>query len=256
MRSNIILSVFIFFTIFNTVGAEENCDDCCATTQRKRTREIGMAVEEHQAYIIFFPFWNQLLDNGFFYELRVVGGRDFIVNNPPATVPPISVKKEKSQYIVGGVGIFGVLFPINDRVSVLPFIRLQAYTNQAGFYKDSLGNEIHSESYTGYLGLRMNLKVNDVLLMYGNFFAGYRRTNLHAKGIFNSHGKNPHINSLVSTFEFGCPYNIMPCWFVTPYLQFNVSDNNPNNLALNGPIRSTGLTTIDIDWGLRMGYKF
>lgn len=244
-----ILSIFFLLLAFEAyIHADEYLQP-----SKFAVSQCGLSFEEHETDVRFYLFWNQVIKNHYFYELRAWGGRNFVSSASLADVPE---SKIRNQYLYGFSGLLGYIFNINSRVFLLPFFRFDAFRNQVSAYKDSLGNAENTISYTTFLALKIHMTVNDVFSIYGIYYGGYSRTNLYGKGVFATPGKKAHINALVSIFELGSTYFINSSWFATPYIQFQITDNNPNHAASGSPHHISSLTTARVIWAIRCGYTF
>lgn len=218
---------------------------------------VGFAFEERPFNLNVYAFFNQLIHNQFFYELRAYYFHDFISTNPPLQNPPIPVSQERNQDGCGALVILGHVLHLGSKVEIMPFTRWQLYYNAFFTYRDHLGNRIDSLSLTGYLGLKFTGQVNDALSIYAQYFGGYEWGTLFGHGIFaHVPGHKPHANALVSTIELGSPYRFCKSWVVTPILQFNIVGNNPNSTAILPPFNISKLTTSYILFAIRTAYKF
>jgi hypothetical protein len=238
----------------------EPCDPCDPCQSNKwAITQVGIAFEDRQNFADFYLYANQLIKDNWFWEVRLLGIRSFIVTAPPtllAPALPISVKDERNQNGIGTVAILGYVWKLNSKVSIMPFFRFQAYQNATGAYKDKFHNKINTWSLFYFGGLRLNMKVTDDFGIYAQYFGGYERTMYKTKGFFATNGKHFHVNQLQGTFEFGCPYKFCKSWYATPYIQLVVTDNNPGKKALGDPLKATGLTTFFVTWAMRLGYEF
>lgn len=217
--------------------------------------QVGAAYEERNNYWNVFPFINQMIDKHFFWELRGYYIYNFITVAPPTrAIPEPTVHDERNLSGTGGVVILGYSFPLNCKVSLMPFFRYQYLTNTNFVYDDDLGNEIRSGTSTYYLGMKLSMDVTEQFSTYVNVYAGYARGILHGHGFFRSDG-TPIINSITSTFELGIPYKVADRWTVSPYIQYVITGNNPNHAAFINPIHHPGLTTNTPVFAIRLAYK-
>lgn len=274
-------------------GLSANCGpeklECIAAEQPSckpepwAVNQIGLSLEQRFSFADGFLYVNQLIKKHWFYEFRLVGIYNWIVNNPPKESldpPPHPLAKdERNQWGWGGVGIFGYVFDVCDNVTVMPFFRIQAFKNASFSYKDKFHNRVDAKSIYYFGGLRLNMKVNDVFSMYTQYFGGYFRANFHGKRYFAKTSpavvpaaepplrprKHAHINGLSGVLEIGFPYklkcNFSPCckestWLVAPYFQFIVHDNNIDYVYTVAPYSLNPLTTSSILFGVKMGREF
>ena len=110
--------------------------------------QVGINFEERNStYADAYLTINQLIYDRYFWELRRYYVHNYIVTAPPAKAVPLPLaKNEQNVNGDGTVGIFGVDFHVTPKVSLLPFVRLQYFTNTSNAYKDTFGNEIASYS--------------------------------------------------------------------------------------------------------------
>lgn len=219
--------------------------------------QVGAALEERSAYANGYLFFNQTIYDAVFYELRGYYVRNYIVTAPPSKAVHIpSLKNEQNLNGVGIVGIVGYIFPIvQHKVFLMPFTRLQYFTNTSSAYKDSFGNKILSHVSTYFLGLKLNMIINEIVSMYLQYYAGYQRSLLTGRGYFST-TTDPILNQLTSTYELGFPYKITSSWTLSPYIQWVTTATNPNFTALNTPISNNGLTATTGVYAVKLAYNF
>ena len=224
----------------------------------KKITQVGAAMEEHQTFDALYLFLNQILPNHIFYELRAYGVYNYITQNPPTRpiVPGvIPVSSERHQLGYGGVGILGYNIAINPNVSFMPFIRLQDIINTFAAYRDTLGNEIHSDNYSAFLGAKLSLRVNNKFAIYTQYYAGYQRSILFGGGVF-SNAHHPVVQALASTLEMGAPYKISKSWSITPYIQFLRINRYPDIYSHSSPYNINSLSANSYVYGIKVGYEF
>lgn len=217
---------------------------------------MGVALEDRTSYADGYLFMDQLIRNGIYWELRAYYLYNYIVTSPPTKATPApSIKDEQNLRGTGAVALLGYNIPINTRFELLPFVRFRYLTNNASPYKDSFDNKITSMTYTYYAGMRLSMRANEYLTLYAQYYGGYGRYDLHGSGYFKTNGR-PVINVLTATFEIAAQYQINDRWRFTPYLQLDITDNNPNSVALKPPISNSGLTTNNTIFAARLSYTF
>ncbi|MFN7095478.1 MAG: hypothetical protein ACK4M7_08950, partial [Burkholderiales bacterium] len=224
-----------------------------ATTNKSTISQVGLAYEDRVNMSNGYVFFNQLLSNNLFYELRAYAGYNYITQNPLPQAADITKQTNPLNY--GLVGIFGYNLSFTSRVSLLPYFRLNYLYNFVAAYSDSDGNAINSTTYTGHIGAKLSLKVNELLAVYINYFAGYQTTQLNGSGLFAT-GSSPAINAFVSSLEFGLPYKINQSWSITPYLQYNINANSPNSGAMDKPYNIAPLTVNNNLYAVKLSYNF
>lgn len=242
--------------------------------------QIGFAFEERPNYANAYLFTNQLINKHWYYELRTYGIYNWIVNNPPKDrIDPLPLARdEKNQWGWGGVAIFGHVFDLCDKVTFMPFFRLQAQKNASYTYRDKFHNRVDSRTLYYLIGGKLSMGITDFLLMYAQYYGGYFRANFTGKGYFSKTPpavlqkdkpaphpmKHAHINGLAGTMEFGARYK-MKCrdscgdestWILTPYLQFSVLDNNIDYRYTVPPYSLNPLTTSNIVFAFKVGREF
>lgn len=260
-----------------TLLAQDECcpvpvDYCCDSgfslgnlfSNLTAVSQLGIAYEQHNNYGEAFIYWDQLINDHWYYELRLVGIRDWIVNSPPTVTAPAiqpTVKDERNLWGGGGIWIFGYQFELCPRLTLLPFYRGQVITNVATNYKDKYGNEQKSVSWTNYGGLKVAFKVTDDFSVYTQWYGGYRRINYHGKGFWAT-PSHVHVNALHAVWEMGAPWKVhCPClcdstFVITPYIQWNFTDNNPTTTALAAPWKLSGLTSNETVFAVKIAYQF
>lgn len=250
-------------------------DDCCPK-KWKFVNQIGLTFEERPSYADLYLFWNQTINDHWFYELRLYGIRNFIVNNPPtgttAPVPHPTVNDERNQWGWAAVGIAGYIFEITEKVKFMPFFRYEYRENAAFTYKDKFGNKVDSTTYNYFLGGKLSMTVTDIFGIYAQYYGGYSRNNFTGSGYFATTSpavlptptvplppsRHAHYNGLSGTLEFGAPYKF-GCkkeWIVTPYIQFIVSDNNIRYLYTVKPYSLNPLTTSNVVYAVKLAREF
>jgi hypothetical protein len=243
---------------------ESNCPPFCQPcVQQPRPKtfvtQIGATFEERPAYINAYAFLNQVIKGKYFYELRAYYFHNLIVTNTLSHTPVTPISKEKNVDGGGGLVILGYMFHLGPKVFLEPFTRWQCYTNTVAAYKDVLGNRLETVNITGYLGLRFQGIVNESLSLYAQYFGGYQWNTVTGKGAFSKlppGAHRPYISAWVSTIELGAPYTFCKNWIFTPYIQFNLSANNPNSTAILPPFNISKLTTQNTLFALRTAYTF
>lgn len=218
--------------------------------------QVGAAYEARQNMSDVYLFLNQLLPNKLFYEFRAYGIYNYLYRAPPSVQDlEIHLEDERHQVGYGGSGTLGYNINISPRVSVLPFVRVQAITNFIEVYADVLGNKINSFSYGGFLGARLALRVTEDFAVYTQYFAGYLWTPLTGQGAF-AITEHAQINLPTSVFEFGTPYKITERLNFTPYLQFTTAAVNPNQAAKNSPFNVRTFVNTNTFYAVKFGYQF
>ena len=219
--------------------------------------QLGVAYEGHQSYSHFYAFFNKLCANQIYYELRAYFTYHYISQNPPSiTIVPntLFITDEKNPLGTGGSGILGYQFFINSKVSFMPFIRVQDLSNTMVAYEDKKGNALNSVNYTGYLGAKLSMAVNDNFAIYSQFYGGYDKTILSGRGIFNA-SKHPTFNAAITVLEFGTPYRIQGPWSITPYFQLVTVGYKLDSMAQNKIYALNPLTNSSSVFALKVGYK-
>lgn len=214
-------------------------------------RQVGFSYEDRPNMSDIYVFYNQLLANNVFYEVRSYLAYNYKAPNPILPSIPLSNNTNPPGY--GFVGIVGYNIPLNENVTILPYIRLNYYYDFAAVYNNTNGDTINSNSYITQLGARLSLKVNNVFDIYANYFAGYQWVNLSGGGAYTV-SDNPAISGFVSTLELGMPYKMTRKLSITPYVQFNVTTNNPNTAANNLPYSVNSLTNANALYAFRFSY--
>ncbi len=228
------------------------------TTKTTPIREIGIANEQHQDFAVIYLVLNKLFTNRIFCELRaysVYRYRTATPPQPPVVTTAIPSSSERNLFGYGGIAIIGYNIDLNDKVSLMPFTRLQALTNTALAYKDTFGNEIQSANYTAYLGGKLSMQVTPVFATYVSYFAGYNKTVLTGHGVYPNAG-NPTINGFISVIELGAPYKFNKLWNLTPYLQFITFAPYANKAADTPPYNVKDITTTGSVFAVRLSYVF
>lgn len=257
-------------------------NDCCAPPPKRFVSQLGVALEERPNFNDVFLVFNQTIDKHWFYELRLVGFYNLIVNNPPTgttdPAPHPIVKDERNQWGIGCVAIAGYIFDLTEKVSFMPFLRYECKTNAAFTYRDKFHNQVNSNTNVYYLGGRITMKVTDDFRMYFQYFGGYFRNTFHGKGFFAETSpavvppavppkrprKHVHFQGLTGTFELGFPYKFSFCndwcigktWVLTPYIQFVISDNNISYINTVRPYSLNPLTTSNVVYAFRICTEF
>lgn len=214
---------------------------------------VGASYEDRANMSDAYVFFNQLLPNNIFYELRAYAAYNYITQNPAQ--PSIPVSDEANPMGFAGVAILGYNIDVSSRVSLLPFLWLSYMDNFVAVYRDTQGNAINSTAYNGYLGMKMSMKVTKQFAVYALYMAGYQSAQLYGQGIY-SNGSSPTINQFVSATEFGLPYRLSDAWSFTPYIRINTTSNYPNAGAEAPPYGVNSFTTSVMLLGLKLGYGF
>ena len=217
----------------------------------ERISQIGLSYEDRINMSDIFVYYNQLLSNNLFYEIRAYAGYNYLVTNPNLPQLPISNQNNPPGY--GFVGILGYVIPLNNNVTLMPFIRLSYYNNFAVVYSNSNGNSINSNQYIAQGGARLSLDINKIFAIYASYWAGYQVTYLSGGGAF-ANSNDPQLSGLASTLEFGLPYKMTKRLSFIPYTQYNVSANSPNNSASTTPYNAITATNTNILYGIKIGY--
>lgn len=228
------------------------------TSKTVPVRQIGIANEQHEDFAVIYLVLNKLFSNRIFCELRaysIYRYRTATAPQPPIVPIAISSSNERNLFGYGGLAIIGYNIDLNDKVSLMPFTRLEALTNTALAYKDTFGNEIQSANYTAYLGSKLSMEVTHDFAMYVSYFAGYNKSILTGHGVYTNAG-NPTINGFISVFELGAPYKLNKLWSLTPYLQYITTAPNANKAADTPPYNVKDVTTTSSVYALRLTYVF
>lgn len=279
MKGKLKLVFFLLLANFASLAA-----DSSSPTQEKAPMfksQIGLAFEENPNRCNLYLFWNQLINSHWYYELRAYGNRNWIVNNPPNPVSGIPephpiVKDERNKWGWGGIAIGGYVFDFCQKLSLMPFIRLEARSNNAFCYRDKFHNAVQNRNYAYLLGLKLTMKVNDAFSIYAQYYGGYFRNDFKGKRYFSETPpsvvpanptlkgrKHVHANGLLGVFEFGFPYTYKcnecwpnDAWVFTPYIQFVVNDNNISYINTVKPYSLNPLTQSFVVWAIRIAKQF
>lgn len=215
--------------------------------------QIGISYEDRINLSDFFIYYNQLLSNNIFYELRAYAAYNYQASNPNLPFVPLSNQANPLGY--GFVGILGYVIPLNSNITLMPFLRLSYYYNFFAVYTNTNGNSINSSQYLEQGGLRLNLKVNNVFAVYASYWAGYSTAYLNGTGIYPGNS-DAQISGIASTMEIGFPYKMTRSFSIAPYVDFNVNANNPNTPATSAPYNATGVTVTNTFLAIKMSYDF
>lgn len=216
-------------------------------------RQVGISFEERPNMVDAYIFFNQLLPNNIFYEVRGYTGYNYQTNNPFLPSLPISNQTLPMGY--GFVGILGYVIPLNENLTLMPFMRLSYYNNFSVVYASTNGDSINSDTYMAQAGARLSMKVNKVFAMYVNYWAGYHDTYMNGTGQYAS-SDNPQMAGFLSTFELGFPYRMTKSTSIIPYMQYNTTAENPNSGAMAEPYNARVFTNVNNLVGLRFSYDF
>lgn len=219
----------------------------------KKRKQVGIVFEERPTFINGYIFYNHQINNHWYYDFRGYYIHNFITTVQTAMLPPVSAQENLDGS--GAVGILGYKFSVNHNMSLMPFIREQYFINAIAAYKDILGNEIDSDSFTSFFGLMLLMKVNSVFSINIFYFGGYQINNLYGKGVYHTTNK-AKIYAWPSVMEIDLSYKITPTWIFTPYFQWVVIANNPNAVALAAPMNQSGTTVSHNVYALRLAYAF
>lgn len=289
MKNSFFLFLLVTTAIFYANCSAQEIENCyqpeqnfcfkeeeCLPKKWKFVSQVGFSLEERTSFADMFIYLNQIINDHWFYELRLYGIRNFIVNNPPTgTIQPVphpTVNDERNQWGWAAVGIAGYMFDITDKVKFMPFFRYEFRENAVFTYRDKFGNKVNSTSNNYFIGARLSMSVNDVFSYYVQYFGGYCRNNFKGSGYFAttsplvlppptvplSPSKNAHYNSLAGIFELGAPYKFGKNkeWVVIPFLQLLISDNNIRYLYTVKPYSLNPLTTSTLVYGVKFGREF
>ncbi|MBS0286975.1 MAG: hypothetical protein JSR17_06750 [Proteobacteria bacterium] len=239
--------------------------------------QLGVALEERNTNASAFVYFNQVIYDKFYWEVRGNYVRNFIVTSPPKTpgalpdgpiisaltntpvtaaVPAPTADDQDNLDGFGVVGKLGWLFRPSGHVTVLPYLRLQWYKNNSTPYKDDLGNKIESDVYGYFLGMKVGMDINDIFGIYVDYYGGIQNVNFDVSGYYTIVPSDLDINELSSTFEMGATYKLSKCLTFIPYIQLIVSSHEPSFNAYWGPIQNTGLTTYTPLFGAKIAYKW
>ena len=228
------------------------------TEPQKTISQIGSTVEALEDRMDGYLFFNQLFVNHIYYEFRAYALYHYTTKNvpkSPAVNYVVTTANENNPMGHGEVGILGYNVDVNEKISLMPFVRLQHFTNAAAPYEDDFGNEIHSVSYSALLGTKLSMRVTGDFAIYTQYYAGYQRSLLSGQGVYAS-ASQPVINTGVSVIELGAPYKLTPSLSITPYLQFITTFDNPNQVALNSPYNISQFTNTNTLYAIKLGYNF
>lgn len=243
--------IFILLTLF-----VKNCL-CFAISHTPPTSLAGASYEAHETFSSTFLVVNQYFPNHFFYELRANLIQSYVTLSLSSFVNTEGLPPARGEMLtgVGGTGIFGYVFDINQRVSIMPYIRLQDLPNTYAGYKDNQGNEIKSHNYTAFLGGKLLLGVNESFDIYAQYFLGYQHSLFSGKGIFAT-TTNPTLNAWVSIMEIDFPYYITNTIRIMPYFQYISLFANPDSITRNKPYNFPNFTYTSVVCALRLEHKW
>lgn len=216
-------------------------------------RQIGATYEDRINMSDFYLYFNQLLENNVFYEIRLYMAYLYQTTNPGFPQVPASNQPNPPGY--GSVGILGYVIFLNSNVSLMPFVRLGYYDNFYMVYSNSDGSYINSSQYVGQGGARLSLKVNNAFAIYTSYYAGYQIIYLSGGGKY-ANSDNPQIAGLASCMEIGTPYRMTKSLSVTPSVFYNINANNPNYAASTLPYNAITTTLNSTTFAIRLSYDF
>lgn len=239
--------------------------------------QLGIALEERNNYADAYLYFNQVIHDKLYWEVRGYYLRNFIVTAPPkapnalpsgpiisaltnvpvsAPVPLPSVNDQDNLQGYGVVGKLGWVFHPTDMVSVLPYFRLQAFTNNNTPYKDDLGNSIESDASAYLLGLKLSMDVNDIFGIFIDYHGGIQKVKFNVGGYYTIVPSELEMKELTSTFEMGAAYKLNQCLTLIPYIQLIMTSHDPSFNVYSGPIQNNGLTTFTPLFGAKIAYKW
>jgi hypothetical protein len=222
--------------------------------KRQTLSSVGIAFEDRTNQSSMYLFFNQLLPNNLFYEIRLYFAYTYLGRNPPLSSIPASAE-EPNPIGYGTIGILGYNIDITSSISLMPFIWVSDLVNTMSVYRDSLGNSVSSNTYNANLGLKASVKITDQFAIYGLYMAGYQSTQLYGQGVYSGIS-SPDINAFISSSEFGLPYRLGGSWSFTPYVRFNSRSNYPNAGASGMPYEINSFNNSVIIYGMKLGYGF
>lgn len=242
-------------TLFAAHSAEEIGNSYFSNISKTVT-QLGIAFENHQNLANGYFFLNQTLKNHLYYELRaytLFPYRAQIALLPAGDILPFSRTNPALGY--GGVGILGYNVSINPNVTLMPFLRIQAFRNALLAYKDLSGNIIDSDNQVIFAGSKLSMRVNELFATYLQYYFGYQHGRLFGEGFFAS-AEPEQVNALISMIEFGLPYKLTQDWNFTPYLQYQTTHFSPYGTARAAPYHLQQITNTNTVFAFKLGYQF
>ncbi len=239
--------------------------------------QLGLSIEERNDNADTYLFFNQIVYNKLYWELRGYYFRNFIVTAPPKTpgnmpdgaiisattntpvTAPVPVPTPDDQDNLDGFGFVGKLgwvFYPSDKVTFKPYLRLQWFKNNNTPYKDDFGNKIESEIKGYLLGANLTMNVNSIFDVHVDYYAGIQEVDYKVAGYYTIVPSDLEIEQLNSTLEIGADYKLNKCWIFIPYVQLIITSNDPSFNAFWGPIQNSGLTTFTPLFGTKIAYKW
>lgn len=224
-----------------------------ANVETASIRQVGIAYEDRVNLSDFYIYFNQLLENNIFYEVRAYMVYPYQTTNPG--FPQIPSSNEPNPLGYGALGILGYVIFLNSNVTLMPFLRLAYFDNFYLVYSNSDGSSIDTSQYMGQIGARLSLKVNNAFAVYASYYAGYQIVYLSGSGTYAT-SDDPQVAGLASTMEIGMPYKMTKSWSVIPSFMYNVTVNNPNHAASTAPYNGITITPTNVAFALRLSYDF
>jgi hypothetical protein len=239
--------------------------------------QLGLAIEERNNYANAYLYFNQIVYDNLYWEVRGNYFRNFIVTgspkipgnlpsgpiisaltNTPVTAPnPVPTPADQDNLDgVGIVGKLGWVFHPSDKVTFRPYLRFNWYKNNSTPYKDDFGNKIESDIKAYLLGAKLIMNVNNIFDIYVDYYAGIQEVNFKVAGYYTIVPSDLEIEELTSTFEIGADYKLNKCWTFIPFIQLVITANDPSFNAFWGPIQNSGLTTFTPVFGSKIAYRW
>lgn len=207
---------------------------------------------------LFYLFFNQLMTNHVFYEVRAYEVYNYISNSSlPQSLVSTSSSGAHQHHLLGygGVGILGYNINVTPNMAILPSIRVQAFTNNFIVYLDSLGNQIGSNDYGFSMGAKISQRLTEVFAIFGQGFIGYQWSLITGKGVFATQGQAT-ANIYFAGLDFGAPYKMTNALSLTPYMQLIPALINLNKAATQSTSSFGSLSDLVTVYGFKVGYEF
>ncbi|MBP9743526.1 MAG: hypothetical protein KBD37_09215 [Burkholderiales bacterium] len=224
-----------------------------ANAETVSIRQVGIAYEDRVNLSDFYLYFNQLLDNNLFYEVRGYMAYPYQTTN--SGFPQIPASNEPNPLGYGTMGMLGYVIFLNSNVSLMPFLRVTYFDNFYLAYSNSDGSSIDTSQYIGQIGARISVKVNNAFALYASYSGGYQIVYLSGSGIYAA-SDDPQVAGLASTMEIGMPYKMTQSWSIIPSFMYNVTANNPNHAASIAPYNSITNTLTNVAFSLKLSYDF
>lgn len=220
----------------------------------KKARQVGVAFEERPNLTAAYLFYNELLPNNLFYEVRVYAGYNYQTNNP--FVPGVPLVQTTVPFGYGALGLLGYVIPLNDDVTLMPLVRVSAYRNFLLAYNGGNGNSIDSNTYMIQPGATLSMKVTPKFAFTVGYWLGYEYTPVYGSGIYAS-SEQQTLSGLITTLQFSLPYKVSQDWSVVPYFQYNTNAVGPNDAMKDvDAYNAKNITLTNLFFGLKLNYAF